>query len=93
MRKNAARRSCRSGSGSVHLFPAHAGSRFKRPDLVVGRRAGRRLKGKPTLDQRLAPEKPAIGAVGSWAGRERMPPTRDNFSLRQDDAYDRRYCS
>ena len=34
MRKNAARRSCRSGSGSVHLFPAHAGSRFKRPDLV-----------------------------------------------------------
>ena len=68
MRKNAARRSCRSGSGSVHLFPAHAGSRFKRPDLVVGRRAGRRLKGKPTLDQRLAPEKSTGAVSGSSSG-------------------------
>ena len=68
LRKNAARRSCRSGSGSVHLFPAHAGSRFKRPDLVVGRRAGRRLKGKPTLDQQLAPEKSTGAVSGSSSG-------------------------
>ena len=52
----------------MHLFPAHAGSRFKRPDLVVGRRAGRRLKGKPTLDQRLAPEKSTGAVSGSSSG-------------------------